>query len=310
MAEVRFDGQVAVVTGAGRNLGRAYAMLLAERGARVVVNDLGVAISDTDGSGDPPAVNPALAVVEEIRAAGGEAVASTHSIADPAGADAIVATAVEAFGTVDILVNNAGVVRQAPIDQMSPALVEPVVDTHVTGTVNVTRAAWRVMRERGYGRVVNVSSGAGLTGIANMAVYSFVKLGVVGFTRALSLEGAPLGIKVNAVAPYASVRGTDFGPLPWTPALAEWLSPAHVAPVTVWLCHRDCPATGECLAVGGGFAGRVALAYDEGWRARPLTPETVRDAFAVIMGDDEAVKVMPPGDAAPLFARLIEGYRP
>jgi NAD(P)-dependent dehydrogenase (short-subunit alcohol dehydrogenase family) len=306
---VRFDGQVAVVTGAGRNLGRAYALLLAERGAKVVVNDLGVAISDTDGSGEAPAVNPALGVVEEIRAAGGEAVASTDSIADPAGADAIVAVAVDAFGAVDILVNNAGVVRQAPIDEMSPDLVAPVVGTHITGTVNVTRAAWRVMRSRGYGRLVNVSSGAGLTGVANMAVYSMVKLGVVGFTRALALEGAPLGIKVNAIAPYASVRGNDFGPLKWSPALAEWLSPAQVAPVTAWLCHRDCPVSGECFAVGGGFAGRVALASAEGWRSRPLTPEMVRDTFEAIMGDDEDLEAMAPGQAGDLFAKLVEGYR-
>jgi NAD(P)-dependent dehydrogenase (short-subunit alcohol dehydrogenase family) len=306
---VRFDGQVAVVTGAGRNLGRAYALLLAERGAKVVVNDLGVAISDTDGSGEAPVVNPALGVVEEIRSAGGVAVASTDSITDPAGADAIVALAVDTFGTVDVVVNNAGVVRQAPIDEMGPDLVGPVVATHITGTVNMTRAAWRVMRARGYGRLVNVSSGAGLTGVANMAVYSMVKLGVVGFTRALALEGAPLGIKVNAIAPYASVRGNDFGPLKWSPALAEWLSPAQVAPVTAWLCHRDCPVSGECFAVGGGFAGRVALASAEGWRSRPLTPEKVRDTFEAILGDDEDFEVMPPGQAGDLFAKLVEGYR-
>jgi NAD(P)-dependent dehydrogenase (short-subunit alcohol dehydrogenase family) len=308
LAAVRFDGQVAVVTGAGRNLGRAYALLLAERGAKVVVNDLGVAVSDTDGSGDPPAVNPAFEVVEEIRTEGGEAIASTDSIAEPAGADAVIATAVAAFGTVDVLVNNAGVVRQAPIDEMTPALVGAVVGTHVTGTVNMTRAAWRVMRTRGYGRLVNVSSGAGLTGIANMAVYSMVKLGVVGFTRALALEGAPLGIKVNAIAPYASVRGNDFGPYKWSPALAEWLSPAQVAPLTTWLCHRDCPVSGECFTVGGGFVGRVALAFNEGWRSRPLTPEKVRDGFPAIMGADDGFAVTPPGATGELHA-MMDGYR-
>ncbi len=220
MAEVRFDGQVAVVTGAGRNLGRAYAMLLAERGARVVVNDLGVAISDTDGSGDPPAVNPALAVVEEIRAAGGEAVASTHYIADPAGADAMVATAVEAFGTVDILVNNAGVVRQAPIDQMSPALVEPVVDTHVTGTVNVTWAAWRVMREQGIRagrqRVVRRR----LDRNRQHGRVQLREAGRGGFHPSPVAQGRTARVKVNAVAHLprrfgATTLDSCRGPPPW-----------------------------------------------------------------------------------------------
>jgi NAD(P)-dependent dehydrogenase (short-subunit alcohol dehydrogenase family) len=308
MTDVRFDGQVAVVTGAGRNLGRAYALLLAERGAKVVVNDLGVAISDTDGSGDAPSVNPALDVVAEIKAAGGEAVASTESIAEPAGADAIVARALDTFGSVDILINNAGVVRQSPIDTMTPDLVAPVVSTHITGTINVTRAAWAVMKERGYGRLVNVSSGAGLTGIANMAVYSMVKLGVVGFTRALAVEGAAFGIKVNVIAPYASVRGNDFGPVKWSPRLADWLSPRQVAPLVAWLCHRDCPISGECFTVGGGFIGRMALAYNDGWASRPLTLEKVRDGFSEIMGTDSDFAPAPAGTTGDL-AGMMEGFQ-
>ncbi len=308
MTGVRFDGQVAVVTGAGRNLGRAYALLLAERGAKVVVNDLGVAISDTDGAGQPPAVNPAIEVVEEIAAAGGEAVASTESVSDPAGADAIIALALDAFGTVDILINNAGVVRQAPIEAMTPELVTPVVSTHITGTINMTRAAWGPMKARGYGRLVNVSSGAGLSGIANMAVYSMVKLGIVGFTRALAVEGGPLGIKVNVIAPYASVRGNDFGPVKWSPKLADWLSPEQVAPLAAWLGHADCGVSGECFTVGGGFVGRMALAYNSGWTSRPLTLEGVRDGFAEIMGTDSAFKAAPAGTTGDLRG-MMEGFQ-
>jgi NAD(P)-dependent dehydrogenase (short-subunit alcohol dehydrogenase family) len=304
MSDVRFDGRVAVVTGAGRNLGRAYALLLAERGAKVVVNDLGVAISDTDGGGEPPAVNPALEVVAAIKGAGGEAVVSTESVSEPGGADAIIARALDAFGTVDIVVNNAGVVRQAPIEAMTPELVAPVVSSHVTGAINVTRAAWGVMKEHGYGRLVNVSSGAGLSGIANMSVYSLVKLGIVGFTRALAVEGAPLGIKVNVIAPYASVRGNDFGSFKWSPQLAAWLSPERVAPLVAWLCHSDCPISGECFTVGGGFVGRMALAYNEGWTSRPLTLEKVRDGFVDIMGTDSGFAPAPAGTTGDLRAMM------
>lgn len=308
MSDVRFDGEVAVVTGAGRNLGRAYALLLAERGAKVVVNDLGVAISDTDGGGAPPALNPVLEVAEAIKAAGGEAVVSTDSISDPDGAAAIIALALDAFGTVGILINNAGVVRQSPIEAMTPDLVAPVVGTHITGTINMTRAAWGPMKDRGYGRVVNVSSGAGLSGVANMAVYSMVKLGIVGFTRALAVEGSPLGIKVNAIAPYASVRGNDFGPVKWSPALADWLSPEQVAPLAAWLGHADCDVSGECFTVGGGFVGRMALAYNSGWKSRPLTLEKVRDGFGQIMGTDEDFAPAPAGTTGDLRG-MMEGFQ-
>jgi NAD(P)-dependent dehydrogenase (short-subunit alcohol dehydrogenase family) len=307
MDELRYDGRVAIVTGAGRNLGRAYALLLAARGAKVVVNDLGVGISDTDGQVDAPPTNPAHAVVDEIVAAGGEAMVSTDSISDAGACETMVQRALDAWGRVDIVVNNAGVVRQAPVEDMAPHLVDAMLDTHLAGTMNVTRPAWRAMKAQGHGRVVHVSSGAAISGIPNMAVYSAVKLGVVGLTRAQALEGEPLGIKVNVVAPYASVRGNPFGPIPYSPALADWLSPQQVAPLVAWLAHDDCPVSGELFTVGGGYIGRVALALNRGYKGRPLSPEKLRDQWAEVMGSDDDFRIAPPGSTGEI-RRMMEDF--
>ncbi len=199
--ELRWDDRVVVITGAGRNLGRAYALLLAARGAKVIVNDLGVAISDTDGSGDAPAENPAHEVVAAIVAAGGEAVANTDSVATEAGGEAIIATALDTYGRVDALVNNAGVVRQSPFEDYADELLWPVLESQIGGHFHVTRPAWRAMQAQGYGRVLNLSSGAGLWGVPTMTGYSAAKMAIVGLTRALAQEGEPHGITVNAIAP-------------------------------------------------------------------------------------------------------------
>jgi NAD(P)-dependent dehydrogenase (short-subunit alcohol dehydrogenase family) len=308
VGELRWDGRVAVITGAGRNLGRAYALLLASRGAQVVVNDLGVAISDTDGSGDAPDDNPAHAAVEEIRAAGGEAVVSTHDVTTVDGGEGIVTTALDAFGRVDVLINNAGVVRQAPFEDYGPELSDPVFDSQLGGHFNVTRPAWRAMKDAGYGRIVNLSSGAGLWGVAGMAAYSTAKMGVVGLTRVLALEGAAHGIAANVVAPCAKTRPGGFGPIPASPALHEWLSLDAITPVVTWLVHEDCAVTGECFSVGGGYVGRVVIAVNDGWRGeRPLTPETVRDGFTTVMEDGPLTALAPgAGD----IARMLDGFTP
>jgi NAD(P)-dependent dehydrogenase (short-subunit alcohol dehydrogenase family) len=306
--ELRFDGRVAVVTGAGRNLGRAYALLLASRGAAVVVNDLGVAISDTDGAGEAPADNPAHAVVAEIEAAGGAAVASTDSVATEAGGEAIVRTALDAFGRIDVLVNNAGVVRSAPFEDYADELLWPVLESQIGGHFHVTRPAWRAMRAHGYGRVLNLASGAGLWGVPGMTGYSAAKMAIVGLTRALAQEGAAHGIAVNVIAPCAKTRPGGFGPIPESPALFDWLSLDVVAPVATWLVHEDCTVSGECFTVGGGYVGRVSVAVNDGHRwERPMTPEAVRDAWDAVMADGSWTGLAAgSGD----LDRVFEGFSP
>jgi NAD(P)-dependent dehydrogenase (short-subunit alcohol dehydrogenase family) len=302
---LRFDGTVVVVTGAGRNLGRAYALDLARRGARVVVNDLGVAVSDTDGSGDAPERNPALDVVDEIVAAGGEAIVSTDSVATPEGGEAIVAAALDTWGRVDGLINNAGVVRQAPFADHTADVAEPVIASQIGGHLNVTRPAWKAMAAQGGGRVLHVSSGAGLFGVPGMAAYATAKMAVVGLTRTLALEGARLGIGVNVIAPSAKTRSGGFGPIPESAALHAWLSVDQVSALAVWLVHPDCPTTGECFSVGGGYVGRVTLAVNGGFHGRPLSPESVRDAWTEIMADGPWTP-LPAGSGD--VARMLEGF--
>lgn len=307
MGELRWDERVAVVTGAGRGLGREYAVFLASRGARVVVNDLGIAVSDTTGAGDAPAMNPALEVVDQIVAAGGTAVADVNSVATEAGGRALVATALDTWGRIDVLINNAGVVRQAPFEDMDPSLLDPVIESHIGGAFNVTRPAWRAMKDQGFGRVLNLSSGAGLFGVPGMAGYAAAKLGIVGLTRSLSQEGAGHGINVNVIAPYAATRpGRGFGPLPPSTDLDDWLSPSLVAPVAAWLVHESCAVSGECFSVGAGYVARVVVAVNEGFRQRPLTAEDVRDRFNEVMDDEEPYRAMPAGTGD--LGRIMKGF--
>lgn len=278
MNELTFDGAVAVITGAGRGLGREYALMLAARGARVVVNDFGVAISDTDDNGAVPVVNPADEVVAEIVAAGGTAIANYDTVATVEGGTSIIQTAVDAFGTVDICVNNAGQVRMQPFSAFPDEHIATVISTQLLGTLNVGRAAWRVMEQNGGGRIINVSSGAGFGGFENSTVYSMAKAGVIGLTIAMAKEGAPLGIGVNVIAPYAKTRlGTGFGAIPWSEELGDWLHPRKVAPLVAYLSHPTCEVSGQCFAVGAGHISRVAFAVNEGFTDRQLTPELIAE---------------------------------
>ncbi len=306
MAELRFDGKVVVVTGAGRGLGREYALLLAARGAMVVVNDLGVAISDTDGSGEAPPVNPADEVVAEIVGGGGAAVANHDSVATVEGGEAIVATALDAFGALDVVVNNAGQVRMQPFADFPDEHVATVIATQLLGTLNVSRPAWRVMAERGGGRFVTVSSGAAYGGFAGSTVYSMAKAGVIGLTGAMAAEGHRLGIVANAVAPYAKTRpGTGFGSIPWSEGLAEWLHPRKVAPLVAWLAHESCDVTGQCYAVGAGHVARVAFAVNDGFTDRELTPESVAEHAGALAAPTTSPAT---GPGSPLMAQMMDGF--
>ena len=307
--ELRFDGKVVIVTGAGRNLGREYALLFAGRGARVLVNDLGVGISDTDGVADAPSAPPADEVVGEIVAAGGVAVASRDTVATPGGGRAIVAAALEAFGTVDVVVNNAGQVRMAPFTELTEAQLDAVIDTQLRGALNVSRPAWAVMAERGGGRFVNVSSGAAFGGVPGGAVYGMAKMGVIGLTLAMASEGRDAGIAANVIAPYAKTRPeTGFGPFPPSAELNEWLHPRLVAPLVGWLAHDACPVTGECFSVGGGHYAKVSLELAHGLVDRDATMERIAASAHAILDSPSAPIAGAQGSSA--MRRMFEGFRP
>jgi NAD(P)-dependent dehydrogenase (short-subunit alcohol dehydrogenase family) len=277
MSTIGFDGKVAIITGAGGGLGRQHALLLASRGALVVVNDLGGAV---DGTGSDKGA--AERVVDEIRAAGGEAVADTNSVATPDGGAAIVQTAIDAFGRVDIVVNNAGILRDKAFHNMEPDLMNPVFDVHLKGAFHVTQPAWVRMREQGYGRIVSTSSAAGLFGNFGQTNYGAAKMGLVGFTRVLAVEGAKYNIKANAIAPLALTRMTEniMG------GLGDKLDPGLVSPLVAYLVSEECEVSGEVYSVGGGRVAQVFLGETKGYFDAGLDPEKVRDNLGVIRDRD------------------------
>ncbi len=277
MADLGFDGKVAIITGAGGGLGRSHALDLARRGALIVVNDLG---GSTDGTGNSQTA--AQKVVDEIKAAGGEAVANYDSVATPEGGQAIVQTAMDAFGRIDIIINNAGILRDTSFKNMTPDQLNPVLDVHLRGAFYVTQPAWQIMRDQGYGRIINTSSGAGIFGNFGQTNYGAAKMGLVGFTRVLAVEGAKNNIKANAIAPVAKTRMTEelFG------EAMDKLAPEMVTPVVTYLAHEDCPVTGEVYSVGGGRVARIFVGVTPGYYDAELTAESVRDHFDQIR--DEA----------------------
>src|SRR3954447_26959537 len=240
MADIGFDGKVAIVTGAGGGLGRSHALELARRGARVVVNDLGGSVTGEGGS-----AGPAHDVVKEIEALGGEAVANGDSVASPEGGEAIVQAAVDAFGTVDIVINNAGILRDKTFHNMTSDLLNPVIDVHLKGAFHVTVPAWRIMREKSYGRVINTASNAGVFGNFGQSNYGAAKMGLVGLTHVLAQEGAKYNIRTNCIAPVAKTRMTEelLG------GLGDSLQPEKITPVVVFLASQECQDNGSLYSI-------------------------------------------------------------
>ena len=265
---IRFDNRVAIVTGAGNGLGRAHALLLASRGAKVVVNDPGGAV---DGKGGGHAA--ADKVVDEIKKAGGQAVANYDSVADAKAAANIVKTAVNSFGTVDIVVNNAGVLRDKTFHNMTVEDFDFVVKVHFLGTAYVTRAAWPILRAKAYGRVVVTSSNSGIYGNFGQSNYAGAKLAVVGFMNALRLEGQKYNIMVNALAPVAGTRMTESL---MTPEVLEKLRPEYVSPMVAYLCSEQCQRTGGIWSAGAGYFARIEYREAPGVRIQGRAP-TIED---------------------------------
>ena len=253
---IRFDDQVVVITGAGGGLGRAYAHLLAARGARVVVNDAGPAV---DGAGVDR--EPADAVVAEIRESGGEAVANYDSVASEQGGAAVVAAAIEHYGRLDGLIHNAGILRDRSFVKMRAEDVDPVLDVHLKAAFFVGRPAYEQMKAQQYGRIVLTTSASGLFGTFGQSNYGAAKAGLFGLMRVLNTESAGKDIRVNCIAPSARTRMTEelLGPL------SEQLDPKHVAPLVAYLCSRQCDFGGEVFSAGGGRYARIFVGLTSGW---------------------------------------------
>jgi NAD(P)-dependent dehydrogenase (short-subunit alcohol dehydrogenase family) len=275
MSDVRFDDRVAIVTGAGGGLGRSHAMLLASRGAKVVVNDLG---GGRDGEGNPSS-DMANKVVEEITAAGGEAVADAHGVDTVEGGEAIVKTALDKWGKIDIVIANAGILRDRAFHNIEEEDWDKIYAVHVKGSYNVIKPAFINMRQQQYGRIIVTTSNAGLYGNFGQANYSSAKTALLGLASTLELEGAKYNIKANVIAPVAASRLTeDVMP----PAVLEKLKPEYVSPMVAYLCSEECAVSGQIFTAGGGYFGRAAIVEGKGAILPSASLEDIRDNFSKI----------------------------
>lgn len=280
MNPISFDDQVAVITGAGGGLGKTYAVELARRGARVVVNDLG---GNPDGTG--AASSPAEQVVDEIKAAGGEAVANFDNVGTAEGGQAIIDTAMSNYGRVDIVINNAGILRDKSFVKMTPEEIDAVLTVHLRGAFFVSQPAFRQMKTQGYGRLLFTTSAAGLFGNFGQTNYSAAKMGLVGLSSTLAIEGANAGITSNVIAPLARTRLTDelLGPM------GEKLGPELVTPMAIYLVSRECTLTHEVFAAGAGWFGRAFVGLTPGVFPGDIgsaTAEDIRDHIGEIRAEE------------------------
>jgi NAD(P)-dependent dehydrogenase (short-subunit alcohol dehydrogenase family) len=300
MADIRFDGKVAIVTGAGGGLGRAHALELARRGAKVVVNDLGGSVDGSGGGSEA-----AHKVVEEIEAAGGEAIANGSSVTDDAGVARMVKDAMDHWGRIDILVANAGILRDKTFAKMELGDFQAVVDVHLFGTVKPAKAVWEIMRQQNYGRIVVTTSSSGLYGNFGQSNYGAAKLGVIGFMNTLKLEGQKNNIHVNAISPVAATRMTENLGMP--AEVFEQLKPEYVTPGVVYLCSEEAP-TGAILTAGAGAFALSRIVETEGaYLGHDPSVEQVRDAWARITDEAGQKAYLNGGEQTAKFFRKLQG---
>jgi len=300
MSDIRFDGRVAIITGAGGGLGKTYAQMLASRGASVVVNDLGGA---ADGTGKGSSM--ADQTVEEIKAGGGKAVANYDSVSTPEGGEAICKAAIDAFGKIDIVINNAGILRDKTFAKLAPEDLEAVLAVHLKGAFFVSQPAFRNMKEHGYGRFVFAASGAGVFGNFGQTNYGAAKMGLVGLSNVLAVEGAKSNIKSNVIAPLARTRLTES----LLGRLAEILDPQHVTPLVTYLVSEQCDLTHEIFEVGGGRFARIFIGLGPGWtspKGEYASPEDIAANLAAIRSTEGYTIPSSIADEMAVFAKLMK----